>query len=147
MATLTARDLYFDFGESIDVFQVLGPGGVVLVGETITGFSYGMKLSQDNITAHAGGGQALGVQLTSPLSRIAIVASAGDSVTLPLSVRGYSLAVVNDAAVNAANVFPAVGDAINALGVNNPFSLAAQAGAGTGPTLFYCYSAGIWRTR
>lgn len=147
MATPTARDQYVDFGEALDVLQVLGPGGAVLTGQTLNGFFYGNNMAQDTITAHAGGGQANAVPIVSGLARITVVASAGDSVVLPKSVRGMEVALVNDAAVNACNVFPAVGDSINALAVNTAFSLAAVNGAGAGPTVFYCYTAGVWRTK
>lgn len=145
--TVTAREIYFDFGESLDVFQILGQGGGVLVGETVNGLGYGTKMAQDNITANSGGGQANAVQITSPQARITVVAAAGDSVILPISKRGMQIAIVNDAAANACNVFPATGDTINGAAPNTAFSLAAVNGAGAGPTIFYCYSAGAWRTK
>lgn len=70
--------------------------------------------SQDNIVATAGGGQAGAVPLTKELSRIATVATAGDSVALPPAVAGLSIIVVNHGA-NAMQVFgnAATGDTIN----------------------------------
>lgn len=143
MATTTARDTYIDLGEHIDLVQILTPGGAVASGQTWNGQLYGQNMAQDNITAHATGGQANAVPITGPMARITIVGTAGDSVVLPLSARGMEIVVVNDAAANAANVFPAVGDAINALGANTAFSLTVAAG----PTIFYCYSNGLWRTK
>lgn len=149
--TFTAREIHIDQGEHIDLVQVLGPGGIINSGETWNNLFYGQGTAQDNITAHAGGGQASAFAITGPYARITIVASAGDSVVLPPSIRGMEITVVNDAAANAANVFPASaaqggvagGDAINALGANTAFSLTVAAG----PTIFYCFSNGLWRTK
>jgi len=47
----------------------------------------------------------------------------------------------NAHAWNSANVFPSTGDAINALGANNAFAMAAGKVA-----LFLCASAGQWHT-
>jgi hypothetical protein len=153
--TPIARDQYIDQGESIDVLQVLGQGGGVLTGQTLTGIFYGSKMAQDNLTAHAGGGQANGVPITTSLTRVTTVASAGDSLTLPPAIRGMEISVVNDAATNSMNVFPASaaqggvagGDSINALGANAAFAMAAVNSGGAGPTIFYCFTTGTWRTK
>lgn len=147
MSTLTAREVYIDYGENLDIFQTLGQGGNVKVGQTIFGQTYGTGVAQDNLTAHAGGGQANAVQITALQARVTVVASAGDSIILPVSQRGYQIAIVNDAAANACNVFPATGEQINGAGANVAFSLTAQNGGGTGPTIFYCFTAGSWRTK
>jgi hypothetical protein len=150
-----ARDQYIDQGEALDIVQVLGQGGGVKTGQTVNGFFYGSLMGQDNIVAHAGGGQANAVPITAPLARIVTVATAADSVVLPPAIRGMEVTVVNDAAANSANVFPASaaqggvagGDSINALAANAAFALAAVNGGGAGPTLFYCFSTGVWRTK
>jgi hypothetical protein len=98
----------------------------------------------DNITAHAGGGQANAYPIpgTVQIARVTVVASAGDSVILPASAPGLEITVVNAAAANSMNVFPAVGDAINALGANTAFAVAA------GKTCtFYCATSGQWHTQ
>src|SRR6202011_1897052 len=69
----------------------------------------------DNITAHAGGTQALGTKLTGILNRVTTVATATDSVLLPASGAGLELTVINAATTNSMNVFPATGEIINAL--------------------------------
>lgn len=85
---------------------------------------------RDTITAHAGGTQAgaiadAAVLLSGVMNRLTVVASAGDSVLLPVAVAGInSLVVVNDTATSA-NIFPSTGDSINALGANAAFALAA----------------------
>jgi hypothetical protein len=138
-----ARQVFEDRGEQLDASQILLVGGSIAAGQTYNNQLYGQSMAQDNITAHAGGGQANGVLLLGPLMRITTVATAGDSILLPPSIRGMEVIITNDAAVNAANIFPAVGEAINALGANTAFSLTVAAG----PTLFFCFSNGLWRTR
>jgi hypothetical protein len=139
-----ARQQFLDQGESIDVSQVLAVGGQVTAGQTFNNQLYGQGMAVDNVTAHAGGGQALGVPITTPLVRVTIVATAGDSVTLPKAIRGMEIAIANDAAANSMNVFPAVGESINALGANAAF---AEVVSATGPTIFFCFTNGSWRTK
>lgn len=148
------RTQYLDQGEHLDVSQVLAPGGSVNAGQTWNNQLYGQAMAQDNITAKAGGGQALGVPVTAPLVRVTVVGSAGDSITLPPAIRGMEVTVVNDAAVNAMNVFPASaaqggaagGDAINSLAANAAFSQTVSS-TPTAPTIFICFSNGFWRTK
>lgn len=148
MSTPTARDQYVDMGEALDIIQVLGPGGAVLTGQTLNGLFYGTRMATDNVTAHAGGGQALGVPVTTPLFRVTTVGTAADSITLPPAIRGNEITIINDAAANAMNVFPAVGETINGAAANTALSILAQNGTGTaGTILFYCFSNGAWRTK
>lgn len=93
----------------------------------------------DGITAFAGGGQASAILLSRLLNRVSIVATAADSVKLPTAVAGLSLTVMNGAAVNSLNTFPSTGDAINALGANAAFAMAAGA-----IIIFYCFTNGQW---
>jgi hypothetical protein len=100
--------------------------------------------TQNAMTAHAGGGQAAAIadvnaSITADLSRITTVATAADSVALPTSLKGRECTVTNAAAVNSMNVFPQVGDQINALGANAAFALAAGKTA-----TFSCTVAGQW---
>jgi hypothetical protein len=102
---------------------------------------------QDNITTLAGGGQAAGPLKAGALPaafggyRVTTVASSGDSVTLPPSQAGQVKLVTNAAASNSMNVFPAAGETINALGVNNAFAVAANK-----CVLFICTGAGQWHS-
>lgn len=98
--------------------------------------------SQDAMTAHAGGGQANATPITVSIARFTIVATAGDSAKLPVATPGLEITVINAAAVNSMNVFPATGDAINALGANAAFALAA-----TKVATFYCTVAGQWHSQ
>lgn len=96
--------------------------------------------AQDNLTALAGGGQAGATAITSRLARFTIVASGNDSGILLPAIAGFIVRVANSGA-NSLDVFPAVGEEINGLGVNNPQFLFG----GTGVT-FRSYSTGIWET-
>lgn len=95
----------------------------------------------DNLTAHAGGGQGSATAITAMTTRFTTVASANDSSVLPASQAGLEITVINAAASNAMNVFPATGEQINALGSNAAFSLAAGKTA-----IFFCCTAGQWHS-
>jgi hypothetical protein len=95
-----------------------------------TGFatSAGLQtLSNVNgVTAKIGGGQGGPPTVGQMITRVTTVTSANDSITLPASVAGMQVIIINAAAANSMNVFPAVGDQINALGANAAFALAAN---------------------
>jgi hypothetical protein len=95
----------------------------------------------DNITAKAGGGQGTATPITGGINRVTTVASAADSVKLPVSVAGMQLDVINAAAGNAMNVYPQTGEAIDVLATNSAFSVAANKVA-----RFYCVTAGQWHS-
>jgi hypothetical protein len=107
--------------------------------------------SQDNITATPSGTQSTSILLNNARNRITTVATAADGVRLPPALAGAAIVVTNDAATNAANVWPsgasqggiAGGDRINALAANTAYSLTV----GAGPTTFYCFGNGTWRTK
>jgi len=83
----------------------------------------------NNITAAAGGGQANAVLLFAQFNAIGTVATAADSVLLPLlnaNLIGIGVDVKNNGA-NSANVFPGSGQTINALGANTALACAAAA--------------------
>ena len=98
----------------------------------------------DGLTAHAGGGQALATPIPAnvQIARVITVASAADSVVLPASVGGLEITVVNATAATSMNVFPATGEAINALGANTAFAV-----PGAKTCTFYCATAGQWHTQ
>jgi hypothetical protein len=64
------------------------------------------------ITAHAGGGQSSAVALTKEVNVVSTVATAGDSVALPLASAGLSIIVVNLGA-NPCQVYGSGTDTIN----------------------------------
>lgn len=84
-----------------------------LTAASISTTGIGTVSVSDGLTAHAGGTQAAALALTSKINRISTVASANDSVALPLAVAGISIEVVNGAAVNSMQVFGAGTDTIN----------------------------------
>ena len=93
---------------------------------------------QDNITAHAGGGQTLAFQLTSEVNRITTVATAGDSCILPASAPGLSIMVINHGA-NPVQLYGLGSDQID--------DVAAATGVSQmqGSVAFYiCATAGQW---
>ena len=53
----------------------------------------------DTVTAHAGGGQASAQSVTAGINRVSVVATAGDSVKLPVSAAGLLVILINDAAL------------------------------------------------
>jgi len=94
--------------------------GVVSVASTIQGSLAPLSVSgnfliqpaADGLTAHAGGGQGSSYAITYPINRFTVVATAGDSAHLPVSVAGMEVVVINDA-VNAMQVFGAGTNTIN----------------------------------
>jgi hypothetical protein len=114
----------------------------------VSGVTAGASLvsGADALTAHAGGGQANALQLAAVVNRVTTAASAGDSVKLVATsgvVAGQCIeqTVINAAAANSVNVYPATGDQINALGANAAFSLAAGKTA-----TFFSTVAGQWHS-
>ena len=82
-----------------------------------------------------------GIQLNYRISRVTTVGTAGDSVVLPPAKAGMSMTVINAAAANAMDVFPTVGEAINALSANTALSVAANKAIN-----FTCAVDGTWNT-
>lgn len=78
------------------------------------------------ITAFAGGGQASATQLNNIVNIVSTVATAADSVKLPLaSAWAGRILVVKNTSANSMNLFPNTGDSINALSANAAFAVAA----------------------
>jgi len=96
---------------------------------------------QNGLTAKAGGGQGGGPTIGSKIVRVTTVATAADSITLPAALAGNEITVINAAAANAMNIFPATGEQINILGANAALSLAVNK-----TITFYCAVAGQWNS-
>lgn len=96
----------------------------------------------DSITAHAGGGQANAVLLTTTINRVTTVTSVADSIKLPLlgAAIFYVFYIRNDGA-NSLNLYPNTGAAISNLGVNNPLAMAAGS-----QVIVVSFSATLWLT-
>lgn len=106
----------------------------------------GAAFAQDNsaanaITAFATGGQANARLLTSSINRVTTVGTAADSVKLPAAKAGMTVIVINAAAANSMNVFPATGGVINALAANAAYAVAANKAV-----MFVCAVDGTWNT-
>lgn len=84
------------------------------------------------ITALAGGGTSGATALSAAINVVSTVASAGDSVKLPVAFKGAFIYVKNTSA-NSMNVFPQSGGAID--GASADAAKAVAAGVGT---IFYC---------
>lgn len=95
----------------------------------------------DGLTAFAGGGQGSATALTAQINRVTTVATAADSVKLPAAKAGMQITVVNAAAANSMNIFPATGDSINALAANTAIACAANK-----TMQFYAAKDGLWHS-
>jgi len=82
--------------------------------------------SEKGITAYAGGGQANATQLTKQLNIVETVASAADSVKLPVAVAGLQITIKNAAYPNTLAVFPSTGGDINDGTVNASINVNAD---------------------
>lgn len=91
------------------------------------------------LTAHAGGGQTSALQLAGSYASIGTVASAADSVRLPLAVAGANFNLVNDAAANSMQVFGFGTDTINSVVTGTGVAQAAGVAAH-----YFCAKAGNW---
>ena len=114
-----------------------GPNGV----KTIFPASNSAAGAEDGITAGSVQTQAGAFELNYRNYRVATVTVAADSVTLPQGIPGMRMTIQSAAGVNAMNVFPALGDKINALATNAAFSLLALRSAE-----FICTKLGQWIT-
>jgi hypothetical protein len=93
------------------------------------------------LTAFAGGGQGSAVLLARTINRVTTVGTAADSVKLPPAKAGMTVIVINAAAANAMNLFPATGEVINALAANTAISVVANK-----TMMCVCAVAGVWNT-
>lgn len=117
-----------------------GHGGVVsAVALSLSGKSTNSSI-QVGITAHAGGGQGSAVALTKKVNVISTVGTAADSVLLPAATgSGSEVIVINNAAANSLNVFPAGTDVIDAGSAS-----AADAVAAGKRRIYLDVAAGVW---
>ncbi len=99
------------------------PSGALPTVNTTGGYQASAVTS---ITAKAGGGQATATPLGAETNFVTTVGSVADSVLLPGALLGRHVVVFN-AGANSTNIFPASGAAIDALGANTAYALAAGA--------------------
>ena len=101
-----------------------------------------LNLSAENgITADTGSAQAGATALTAALNRVTVVGTDGDSVLLPAALAGKIIAVKNADDAQDVDVFPASGDAINAIAADGAYTLGE-----TKLALFICFVDGTWDT-
>lgn len=119
-------------------WNVIDAAGTALTTDlTVSGLVY--ESAANAVSPFATGGQASATALTKQVNRVTTVTTAGDSVALPASAAGLLITVINDAAANGLAVFPASGDAINALSANASITVPAKTVG-----LFSCAVAGQW---
>ena len=121
--------------EQINVSGIGAPAGVNIAFSALFN-----ELAQDNIVAHAGGGQASATQLTAQTSRIVTVATPGDSVKLPASAPGLELVLINGGA-NPMQVYGSGTDTIDGIASGTGVSQMASSFV-----IYGCTSAGAWFT-
>lgn len=104
---------------------VSGTGGTLQLGGRVINYGY-FHLDQDEVTAHAGGGQGSATALGFGANVITTCATAADSVVLPPGATiGGNIIHVKNLGANSADVFPPVGGKINALAANTAIAVAA----------------------
>ncbi len=112
----------------------------------VPNYSFLYESTQDNITAHAGGGQTSAQQLYAEVNRITTVATAGDSVMLPPAVvnqgvtqqAGLTIFIINHGANNMqvyGNGTDTIDDVATATGVTQMPGSA---------TIYTCTTTGKW---
>lgn len=101
----------------------------------------GLTGAVSGVTAATASNQAGGYPITKAITRVTTAASAGDSLLLPAAKAGDTRIVFNKAAANSIDIFPNVGDNINALSDDAAYALAATKGV-----MFVCAVNGTWDT-
>lgn len=132
-----------DGGQSASNFLISNSAGTqtIATGNVALTLGYVMASSANALTAHSGGGQGSALQLAKQINRVTTVAVSGDSVKLPAAVAGMQVVVINAAASNAMDCFPASGEVINALSADTALSIIADS-----TVIFFCAVAGIWNS-
>lgn len=104
------------------------------------------------LVAHAGGGQAAATTLTAAINQVDTVASANDSVALPVAIPGTIVRVINNTATSmqvfgqASNPNTGAGDTITAAGSSIPIATGTGQACGAGVAFTYvCAKAGNWK--
>ena len=82
-------------------------------------------MDDDSLTAFATGGQTNGTLIGSSYNEFTTVASGGDSAKLPAVHPLGSKVIVKNNGANSMDVFPALGDQIDGLGLNTAVAVPA----------------------
>jgi hypothetical protein len=133
-----------DGGQTASSFLITNSAGTqtIATGNIAMTAGYLQQSAANALTAHVGGGQGSALALARQINRVTTVASAGDSVLLPAAIAGRVVTVINAAAANAMDCFPASGEIINALSANTALSIVANK-----TVTFYCAVAGTWNSQ
>ena len=125
------------------------PGRAYGVAQGNTKFLKGdfhINSAEDSITATAGGGQANAYQINSQVSRVSTVATAADSVQLPVAYEGMWVILLNDAA-NSMQVYGQVLGVANAGDTINGIATATGVPQmGKSACIYFCPTDGKWIT-
>lgn len=132
----SATTVRIDASPACDIEYSLGTTAATTTGPVTPPLS-GQSVA-NALTAKAGGGQSAATPLTGSINRVTVCATAADSSILPVSVPGARISVRNEGAASM-NVFPSLGENINAGAANAAFAVAAARAA-----IFDCAVAGTW---
>ena len=104
-------------------------------GEDINNLSDQLNSISIGIVAHVGGGQANATQLNAATNVVATVATANDSVKLPIGFPGLKVVIINQDA-----------DAVGVYGYNATDTIngGATVNQAQGTKTYVCVSAGVW---
>jgi hypothetical protein len=136
MGTTNFNDLAVD--------SLTSAGAITAAGFTNTGL--GTSSAAAGITAHAGGGQASATALTKEVNSVDTVATAADSVALPLAVIGQKIYLTNNTATSM-QVFGSGTDTIN-IGAGDVATATGVAQAANKSAIYFCTKtapAGKWQ--
>lgn len=156
-----AMQVYGNYGTGVDVIddQAFGSGVSQMASSLViytcslsgkwyteglsTGFSASLglqTLKYAQVAASATDTQVGGTPIVALVNHVTSTGSS-QACTLPLSTPGLEITIALATAANTVDIFPASGDAINALGANTKITMAALTSA-----TFICAVAGQWFT-
>lgn len=137
----------------VDFFRSFQPGFRLVDGGELAQLANQVARNRNGIIAHAGGGQANATVLGHGINNVETVASAADSVQLPLAIPG-ARCVINNATATSMQVFGnpsnlnngGVGDTIAVQGSNSQVATGTGVAQATGVvTEYYCIKMGQWK--
>jgi len=104
-------------------------------GADLNNLSDQLNTVKTGIVAHVGGGQASATQLNAAINVVATVATANDSVKLPIGFAGLRIVIINQDA-----------DAVGVYGYNSTDTIngGATVNQAQGTKTYVCVSAGVW---
>lgn len=131
--------------------QSLAPGPHLIDGLALQILTADGNATQSGLTAKAGGGAALAVQLKLGMNEIAVCATTSDSAILPLALAGAQVFVVNNGAQTCAiypqqsnpNNVASAADTLVPIGGSTASTTAVPANS---IVYWYCYKPGFWKT-